>query len=80
MLPYTQIALCIVGMALFFNAGRMEAQTGAADHSILWGALSLLVSVVAFSLGFGWVAWLIAQAALFVGIAVVRVALEGRGR
>ena len=80
MLPYTQIALCILGMALFFNAGRMESQTGAADHSILWGALSLLASVAAFTISGGWVAWLIAQVALFIGIAVVRVALESRGR
>lgn len=79
-MPYTQIALCIVGIAFFFNAGKMEAQAGAADHSILWSALSLLVSVAAIALGGGWLAWLIAQIALFLGIAVVRAALEGRGR
>ena len=79
-MPYTEIALCIVGAAVFFNAGRMEAESGAPDHSVLWGALSLLVSIGAFALGGGWIAWVIAQIVLFVGIAVVRVMLEGRGR
>ena len=79
-MPYTEVGLCIVGMALFFNAGRMEAETGAADHSILWGALSLLVSIAAFGLAGGWIAWLVAQIILFVGIAAVRVMLDGRGR
>lgn len=79
-MPYTEIGLCIVGMALFFNAGRMEAAAGAADHSILWGALSLLVSIAAFGLGGGWIAWLVAQLVLFFGIAVVRAALEGQRR
>ena len=79
-MPYTQIALCIVGIAFFFAAGRLEAQAGAADHSILWSALSLLVSVAVLALGGGWVAWLVAQLGLFVGIAAVRAALEARDR
>jgi O-antigen ligase len=79
-MPYTEIGLCIVGTAVFFGAGRMESETGAADHSILWGALSLLVSIAAFGLGGGWIAWLIAQIVLFFGIAAVRAALEGRRR
>ena len=79
-MPYTEIALCIVGVALFFNAGKIEARTGAADHSVLWSALSLVVSVAAIALGAGWVAWLIAQIGLFFGIALVRAALEARGR
>ncbi len=78
--PYLEIALCIVGIALFANAGKLEAQGGAADHSVLWGALSLLVSVVVFALGGRWVAWLIAQIVLFVGIAIVRVVLDDRGK
>ena len=76
---YTQIALCIVGMSLYFNAGRIEARGGAADHSILWACLSLAVSLVAFWVGAGWILWALAQAALFIGIAVTRVALETRG-
>ncbi|HVF35500.1 MAG TPA: hypothetical protein VND91_09285 [Candidatus Saccharimonadia bacterium] len=79
-MPYTQVALCIVGVALFFNAGKLEARSGAADHSILWSALSLLVSVAVLVLGAGWLAWLIAQLGLFLGIAIVRAALEARAR
>ncbi|HVF33735.1 MAG TPA: hypothetical protein VND91_00245 [Candidatus Saccharimonadia bacterium] len=79
-MPYTQIALCIVGVALFFNAGKLEARSGAADHSILWGALSLLVSVAALAFGGGWPAWLSAQVGLFLGIAIVRAALDARAR
>ena len=76
---YTQIALCIVGMSLYFNAGRIEARSGAADHSIAWAALSLGVSLIAFWAGAGWILWALAQVALFIGIALTRVALDGRG-
>jgi hypothetical protein len=79
-MPYLEIALCIVGMALFFNAGRLEAERGAPDHSVLWGSLSLLASIAAFGLGGRWLAWGIAQVVLFFGIAAVRALLEGRGR
>ena len=58
-MAYTQIALCIVGMSLYFNAGKLEARGGGKDHSILWAALSLM-----------------AQAVLFLGIALVRVLLD----
>ena len=73
---YTQIALCIVGMSLFFNAGKLEARGGNSDHSILWAALSLLASLSAFAAGAGWFFWLLAQAVLFFGIALVRVLLD----
>ncbi len=35
-MAYTQIALCIVGMSLYFNAGKLEATGSGKDHSILW--------------------------------------------
>lgn len=68
--------MCIIGMSLFFNAGKIEARSGAADRSILWASLSLLTSVLALWAGAGWVFWLIAQVGLFIGIALVRVVLD----
>ena len=68
--------MCIIGMSFYYNAGKIEARTGAADHSILWASLSLLTSVLALSAGAGWVFWLLAQLGLLAGIAIVRVALD----
>jgi hypothetical protein len=73
---YTKIAMCIIGMSLFFNAGKIEARGGAADHSVLWAALSLLTSILALWAGAGWITWLISQFGLLIGIAAVRVLLE----
>ena len=77
---YAQIAMCIVGMSLYFNAGKIEARSGAPDHSMLWAALSLVTSLLAFWGGAGWVLWGVSQAVLLVAIALGRVALEGRGK
>lgn len=77
-MPYSDIAMCIIGMSLFFNAGKFEARSGAADHAILWAMLSLLVSMLVLWLGGRWIAWFFAQAGLFAGIAVVRALLDGR--
>ena len=71
--------MCIIGMSFYFNAGKMEASKGAADHSIVWACLSLLTSVLAISAGAGWVFWLIAQISLFLGIALFRVVLDKDG-
>ena len=68
--------MCIIGMSFYYNAGKIEARTGAADHSILWASLSLLTSVLALSAGAGWLFWLLAQLALLAGIAIARVALD----
>jgi hypothetical protein len=73
---YTKIAMCIVGMSLYFNAGKIEARSGAADHSVLWASLSLLTSIFALWAGAGWVLWLIAQIGLLLGITLVRVLLD----
>lgn len=75
-MDYTKIAMCIIGMSLFFNAGKIEARGGAADHSVLWAALSLLTSIIALWAGAGWITWLISQFGLLIGIAAVRVILE----
>jgi len=71
---YVEIGVCIASMIFYFNAGKFEARSGAADHSVLWAALSLLTSVPMMSLG--WKLKLLAQAGLFIAIAVVR-ALRG---
>ena len=76
---YTQVALCIVGMSLYFNAGRIEARNGASNYAVLWAALSLVTSLIAFWAGAGWIVWALAQVALLIGITLVRVALDGRG-
>ena len=76
---YTKIAMCIIGMSLYFNAGKIEARSGAADHSVLWASLSLLTSILALWAGAGWLFWLLAQIGLLFGIALVRVALDRNG-
>lgn len=76
---YTQIALCIIGMSLYFNAGKIEAREGAPNHSVLWAALSLVTSLVACWAGAGWMLWALAQVGLLVVITLARVALDGRG-
>lgn len=75
---YTEIAMCIIGMSLYFNAGKFEARNGAADHSVLWAACSLLTSLAALWAGAGWGFWLLAQFGLLVAITLVRVALDAR--
>ncbi|MGQ0800906.1 MAG: hypothetical protein ACT4NL_12430 [Pseudomarimonas sp.] len=75
-MPYLQIGLCIVGASLFFNAGRIEADAGRANHALLWAALSVLTSVLAFAAGAGWVGWLLAQGTLMVVIAMLRLVLS----
>lgn len=73
---YTKVAMCIIGMSLFFNAGKIEARSGAADHSVLWASLSLLTTILALWAGAGWLLWLLAQIGLLIGIALVRVLLD----
>ena len=77
-MPYFQIALCIVGASLFFNAGRIEANAGQANHSVLWAGLSLITALLALGAGAGWLGWLLAQVALMLVIALVRVVLSGQ--
>jgi hypothetical protein len=73
---YTKVAMCIIGMSLYFNAGKIEARGGAADHSVLWASLSLLTTILALWAGAGWLFWLLAQVGLLLGIALVRVVLD----
>lgn len=73
---YFKVALCIIGMSIYYNAGKIDARNGEADHSVLWAALSLLTSFLVFWMSAGWLLWLIAQLVLLIVIALVRVALE----
>ena len=75
-MPYAHIAMCLIGMSLYFNAGKLEARGGASDHSILWASLSLLTSILAIWLDAGWGGWLFAQIALLLIITVARVLLD----
>ena len=74
-MPYFEIALCIIGASLFFNAGKLEANTGNADHSVLWAGLSILTSVLALAAGAGWLLWAFAQAMLLLAITLLRTLL-----
>lgn len=75
---YADIAMCVVGMSLYFNAGKYEARNGAADHSILWASLSLVTTLLVLWAGAGWFLWVLSQVALLFGIAAVRALLDGR--
>lgn len=69
---YTEIGVAIAGLIFYFNAGKFEARSGAADPSLLWAALSLAASALAISLGWGWKLQVLAQVGLFLAITVVR--------
>lgn len=70
---YTEIAIAIIFAAAFISGGEMEAKSGRANHSVLWGALSVLLSVIVVVVLGGSAAWqFAAQIALFVAIGAVR--------
>lgn len=69
---YTEIGVGIAGLLFYFNAGKFEARSGAADPSLLWAALSLAASALTLSLGLGWKLQILGQVGLFILIAVVR--------
>jgi hypothetical protein len=68
------LVLMVVCAVVFYRAG-------AADESpaLLWSALSIIVSAVIWlGLGWGFLAMVLAQVALFFGIAIVRVLRESQ--
>ncbi|MCU0756178.1 MAG: hypothetical protein MUE46_13785 [Xanthomonadales bacterium] len=75
---YTEIGVAIAGLIFYFNAAKLEARSGASDHSLLWAALSLAVSALTLSLGLGWKLQILAQGVLFVMIAMVRALRDPR--
>lgn len=69
--------LAFVCAYTYYVLGAYEAQQGGNHNGLLWTVLSLLVSLVVLGLfKSGWGVLLIAQAALFVGIAVFRAMRE----
>jgi hypothetical protein len=67
-MPYLSI-LIMAGCAIFFHrAADFEGESG-----LLWSILSLLISgAILFFFHWGWMACLLGQLSLFVGITVVR--------
>jgi hypothetical protein len=60
------------------HLGKLESQ-GGMRKGLLWAALSVATSVIVIRLcGGGWIAELLAQFGLFVGIAVVRTVRDTR--
>lgn len=71
------ILLAVVCAYTYYVLGAYEAQQGGNHNGLLWVFLSLLVSLVVLGLfKGGWGVLLIAQAGLFVGIAVFRAVRE----
>jgi hypothetical protein len=78
-MPYAEMALTAVFATFFAKAAEMEARGGRRNHGLLWAALSLAVSALGIIvLQASLLGLFLLQIALFVGIAVVRVMLEGR--
>jgi hypothetical protein len=74
-----ELLLFFLGMIGFYRAGEFDAHDGGTNHGFLWAGSSALVSGIKYAImGLGWQSWLLVQAGLFVGIAVVRVLLEDR--
>ena len=64
--------LTVVCAIVFYRAGAIEDSPG-----LLWAALSAAISLVIWLLlGWGLLAMIVAQVALFIGIGVVRVMRE----
>jgi len=66
---YSFTFILLVACAIFFyRAGEFDGSSG-----MLWAALSVAISVVAWRVfGWGWLAVLLAQIGIFVGITVFR--------
>lgn len=63
----------------FFGMGRVEARDTAADHGVLWAGLSIAISVLLIQVwGAGWIAVLLGQVGLFLGITVFRALRDPR--
>lgn len=72
------ILLAIICAYTYYVLGAQEAQQGGRHHGVLWAGLSLVVSfIVTYLFKGGWGISLLAQAGLFIGIAVVRAMRDG---
>lgn len=71
------ILLALVCAATFLAAGAHEARSSGSNPGPLWALASVAVSgLVVWLLGLGWVALLVAQVALFLGIGLLRAMRE----
>jgi hypothetical protein len=69
--------LAVVCAYTYYVLGAYEAEQGGNHHGVLWGALSLGISlVVAYFFKAGWGVLLMAQVGLFIGITVFRAMRE----
>jgi hypothetical protein len=69
--------IAFVCAVTYYNSGKFEARNGARGHGVLWTGLSIAISALLIQLfGVGWFLVLLAQAGLFVGIAIFRVLRE----
>ncbi len=70
------ILAAVCGIA-FYTMGKEEAKNGKRDNAWLWAGLSAALSgLVIGILAAGWLAVLLVNAGLFVGIAVWRAVLD----
>lgn len=68
-----QVILAAVCAFTFIAAGKAEAKGGGPNHGLLWGMLSVVTSAVLIKfLDAGALLVVLGQAALFIGIGVVR--------
>lgn len=74
---HSPILLAVVCAYTYYVLGAYEAQQGSNHNGLLWAVLSLLVSLAVLGLfKGGWGVLLMAQTALFIGIAVFRAMRE----
>ena len=74
---YPEIGFTIFFAVVYYSAGELEAKSGAPNHGVLWGALSIGVSLLAYLVfGAGLIGLIVLQALLLVGIATVRVLID----
>jgi hypothetical protein len=67
------LILAFVCAFTFYGAGKAEARNGGRNNGVLWAGLSIAVSALLIRLfGAGWLLVVLGQAALFVGIGIVR--------
>lgn len=67
-MPYLPILVCMAFAVFFYRAAELED-----EPSLVWSGLSVVISLATlFWLHWGWLGTLLAQAALFFGIAVFR--------
>ena len=68
-----ELLLAVACAITFFRAGAFESVGAARDHGFFWALLSVgLSALVLLALHGSWVALLLAQIGLFVGIGVYR--------